>query len=111
MHLNYFQNMWLMSLFVNTPLLLRFVHQLVVVKQGIPLPPTQSNYLGLFFFLQLVYDWCVLAPAFHPPRLPPLPNVTTRGADRVPSLAPPPQVLVHPTVQVAPELHTQNPGP
>ena len=58
MRLNYYQNMWVMAVFINTPLLLRIANHLVFVKQGIPLPPNQSTYFGLFVFLQLVYDWC-----------------------------------------------------
>ena len=33
-HLNYFQNMWIMAPFINTPLLLRCAHQLIFSKQG-----------------------------------------------------------------------------
>lgn len=46
-----------MAVFINTPLLLRLSYHLVVVKHGIPIPPNQSTYFGLFVFLQLVYDW------------------------------------------------------
>lgn len=38
MNLNYYQNMWVMSVFVNTPLLLRCAYQ---VRR--PLPPAAAH--------------------------------------------------------------------
>ena len=55
--LNYYQNMWIMALFINTPLLLRCAHQLIISKQGIPLSKDVSTAFGVFVFLQLIYDW------------------------------------------------------